>query len=458
MSEKITYQRGLKKRHVSLIALGGIIGSSYFLGTGYILNQIGPYTFLAYALGGLITYMTMACLAELTLLDPTHGSFISFSEKYLSKSIASGVGWSYWISWIVYIPSECVAGGILLHYFIPEISVYIWASFLGAIVTVINLIHVKLFGEIEFWLAIVKIGLIVLFSILAIGIFFGLVGNEPTAIGGKYFFPESGPFPHGIAILFINMVILLSNFQGSEIIGLSAAESEHPEETIPSALKKISIRIVGLYLLPTFLVALIYPYQEANLSGSVFALALEKYGLIKIGKAFSFFIIAGAISTANSGLYATIRSLHALSEKSIAPSCLKKINSHGVPINATLFTLVTMWGMLLFSYFFSAHDFYANLLAISGFTGSICWIAICIAQLKFRKVVTADFLNLKEQFLQVPFYPYFTYFSVSLQIFCLLIVGLTPSLRSALYLGIPAVCIPIAIEKYKNRFLSDKGK
>ena len=131
MGELSGSQKGLKSRHVSFIALGGIIGSSYFLGTGYVLNQVGPSAFLAYALGGLITYLTMACLAELASHIKTHGSFVSYAHQLISPSFACGVGWSYWINWIVYVPSECIAAGIIIHNYFPEIPIYGWDCHYG---------------------------------------------------------------------------------------------------------------------------------------------------------------------------------------------------------------------------------------------------------------------------------------------------------------------------------------
>ncbi|MBP9841353.1 MAG: amino acid permease [Simkaniaceae bacterium] len=439
MARIVRFQRGLKSRHVSLIALGGIIGSSYFLGTGYVLHQVGPFIFLAYALGGLITFLTMSCLTELCVAVPGPGSFISYARHFVSPTWACGVGWSYWISWVVYIPSECLAAGILMHNFVPHVPIYLWAVLFGIVITLVNLINVKAFGEMEFWLALVKITLLIGFSLLAILIFFDLIGTQKEVfIGDKYLLNDGNPFPNGYAIFFINMVVLLSNFQGSEIIGLSASESQHPKRDIPAALKKIVYRIVGFYLIPTFLLALIFPWQKANLAGSVFADALKSYGLIHLAHVFSFLIIAGALSCANSGLYATVRSLHALATKGMAPKWLSHLNERGVPVKATLVTLAAIWVMLLVSYFFSAHSLYANLLAISGFTGSICWISICWSQLRFRK-------GLKERLrtYKIPFFPYLTHFAIWLQVICLLIVAISPELRTSFYFGVPMLIIPM---------------
>lgn len=443
MSENFQLQRGLKSRHVNFIALGGIIGSSYFLGTGYILNEVGPFAFLAYALGGLISYLTMACLAELSIAVPTSGSFVAYAQKFVSPTWACGVGWSYWINWVVYVPSECIAAGILMHSFMPHIPVYIFSILFGLLITWINLIHVKTFGEVEFWLSLIKIALLIGFSILAALIFFGLIGHTQGILGTQYLSDGGRLFPKGYTIFFINMVILLSNFQGSEIIGLSAAESENPEKNIPAALKKISYRIVGLYLVPTFLLALIFPWQQAGLSESVFSVALQRYGLTPFAHIFSFLIIAGALSCANSGLYASARSLHALSIGGMGPKFLQKIDREGVPTNATIATLVAVWVILFITFFFPEHKLYTNLLAISGFTGSICWISICYSQLMFRKNLKVDNLSYK-----IPYFPYLTYFAIFLQLACLLVVAWSPDLRSSFYLGVPALIIPMLIYKF----------
>lgn len=441
--------KGLHKRHISFIAFGGIIGSSYFLGTGYVLQQVGPAACLAYILGGLITFLTMACLAELATADPMHGSFISYAAKYISPSWACGVGWSYWVSWIVYIPSECIAAGILMHNYMPELPVYLWSTLFGILITLTNLVHVKVFGEVEFWLALIKIFLLISFSLLAIGIFFGLLPIHGThkVIGAEYILDQGGFFPNGYAILFMNMVILLSNFQGSEIIGLSAAESHDPLKNIPSALNKTTYRIIGLYLIPTFLLSLIFPWQSAGLSGSVFAVALEKYGLNSFGHLFSFLVIAGALSCANSGLFAAVRSLHGLATHNMGPKVLRHVTNQGVPIYCVLLTLGFMWLMLMGAYLFSSHMVYANLLAISGFTGSVCWISICWAQFRFRKK-WEKMENPSQLIYKVRWFPYITFFAIGLQLICLLVVLFSSSLRFAFYLGVPITLIPILLYKF----------
>ena len=376
----------LKPRHIELIALGGIIGSCFFLGTGYVLSEVGPAAIIAYILAGIIVYCVTLCLAELTANSPNSGSFIHYTAKYVSPSIACGMGWSYWLNWIIYIPSECIAGGIIMHTFLPSVPTYMWATLFGLFITIINLTKVKLFGEIEFWLALIKIIALGLFSLVAILIFFNVINNDTGGIlGGAYIVGEEGFFPKGKLILITTMVILLVNFQGSEIIGLAAGESNDAGKQMPKIAKYVAVRIVGLYVIPVFLLATIFPWQQMNLSDSVFATALQHYHLDKFAGAFAFVVLVAAFSCANSGFYAAVRSLYGLSRMRMAPGIFRKLNSSSIPHYAVYVSIAGVWVFLILSFKLTASAAFTNLLAMSGFTATICWICICWSQYNFRK-------------------------------------------------------------------------
>jgi len=444
---RIALQRGLSSRHVGLIALGGVIGSSYFLGTGYILGQIGPAAFLAYILGGIISYWVLACLTELAIDAKSQGSFIGYARDFISPTFSIGVGWSYWASWVVYIPSECLATGIILHHFFQSVPEHLFSILCGGVITLINLSKVKLFGEAEFWFSLVKIVLLIGFSVLAFLIFIGAFPTEHF-LGTEYLLKNGGFFPNGFILLFFNMVVLLSNFQGSEIIGMTAAELENPRKHIPPILKKVLFRIVGLYLIPTFLLVLIFPWQKADISsGSVFASALEFYGFLTAAHIFNFLIVVGAISCANSGIYATVRCLYALAQQNLAPRKLAATTASGVPLYATLVTLGTMWIILFCTFFFPANKIYTNLLALSGFTGTICWISICWSQLQFRKrAQTRKIIPYG-----ISWFPISTHLAIWIQVLCLLVILISPELRVSFYFGVPVFLLPMLCYKLYTR-------
>jgi len=449
------YKRGLKDRHVQLITLGGIIGSGYFLGTGEIVNQVGPSVFIAYILGGLIIYLTMLCMGELAVAIPISGSFITYTADFISPSVACGVGWSYWITWVAYIPAECIAGGIIMEHF-TSINGYIWAVCFGILITYINITKVVIFGEIEFWLALIKILALMGFIVISLLIFFGIIhGPQPASIiGGKFIFDQGGLFPNGGMALLTAMVLLLVNYQGSEIIGLAAGESINPARMIPCAIRNVTFRILFIYIIPVFCLVLIFPWQKANLTNSVFADALNFYGLHWAGAVTSFVALTATISCSNSGVYGVVRSLNALARNGMAPHKLSLLNHNAVPQNAGIFTLITIWLLLAAGYFLGQSMLYIALLLVSGFTGLIAWISLCWAQLSFRKRLyqagyTTDDLSYK-----TPGSPYTGITAIILMSSCLifLLLNKDPTYKIAFAIGFVSFTVPILIYKLSGFF------
>ncbi|MFC3909635.1 amino acid permease [Legionella dresdenensis] len=444
------YKRGLKDRHVQLIALGGIIGSGYFLGTGAVVNQVGPSVFIAYMLGGLIIYLTMLCMGELAVAIPISGSFITYTADFISSSVACGVGWSYWISWVAYIPAECIAGGIIMQHF-TGVNGYVWAVCFGMLITYINIAKVGTFGEIEFWLALIKIVALMGFVFLSTLIFFGIVhGPQPAGIiGGRFIFDQGGLFPNGGMALLTAMVLLLVNYQGSEIIGLAAGESVDPARMIPRAVRNVTFRILFIYIIPVFCLVLIFPWQKAGLANSVFADALNFYGLRWAGAVTSFVTLTATLSCSNSGVYGIVRSLNALARNGMAPHKLSILNRNAVPQNAGIVTLITIWVLLVTSYFFGQSMLYIALLLVSGFTGAIAWISLCWAQINFRKRLykagyTTDDLRYK-----TPGSPYTGIIAIILMIACLvfLVLNNDPTYKIAFAMGFVCFVGPIMVYK-----------
>ncbi|HBD7064528.1 TPA: amino acid permease [Legionella pneumophila] len=444
------YRRGLKDRHVQLIALGGIIGSGYFLGTGEVINLVGPSVFIAYLLGGLIIYLTMLCMGELAVAIPISGSFVTYTSDFISPTVACGVGWSYWITWVAYIPAECVAGGIIMELF-TGVSGYIWVVCFGLIITYINLAKVDTFGEIEFWLAFIKIISLLAFVFLAILIFFGLIhGSEPPGIiGFKYLLGDGGLLPNGAMSLLTAMVLLLVNYQGSEIIGLAAGESENPARMIPHAIRNVTFRILFLYIIPVFCLVLIFPWQKAGLSNSVFADALNFYGLKWAGAVTSFVTLSATLSCANSGFYGAVRSLNALARDGMAPHVLAKFNQNSVPQNAVIATLIGVWILLGVGYFFGQTKLYIALLLVSGFTGTLAWLSLCIAQISFRNRLYKAGYSIKDLRYVTPYSPYTGILAVILMVGSLffLLLNKDPIYKLSFIIGVVSFIIPVIIYK-----------
>ncbi|MFC2638959.1 MAG: amino acid permease [Mitsuokella sp.] len=442
--------RGLKNRHLQLISLGGVIGSGYFLGTGYVLEKAGPAAVIAYLLGGLIVLCVMLCLAELAVEKPISGSFVTYAREHISPTWACGVGWSYWATWVAYVPSEMIAAGIIMNGFIPEVSQLWWAVFFGLLVTIINLFHVDKFGECESWLSLVKIVALLAFSAVAALICLGAIGSQ-GALGASVLLGSGGFAPNGYWAIGLTMVIILVNFQGTEIIGLAAGECEKPEESIPIAVRNVTWRIIALYIIPITLLVSILPWDRASLEESVFAAAMVQYGFTKFGALFAFVILTAAISCSNSGLYGAARALYALAKLDMAPRPFAELSRKGVPSKAILISICACWAVILLYSFDPNSAVYTYLLAVSGFTGAIAWISICWSQYRSRRRMIAQGREGELRY-KTPLFPYVTIFGIWAQVVCLVVMAFTPDLREAFCAGIPLLVLPMVWYRVRARY------
>ena len=442
MEESEGLRRGLKPHHLQFISIGGIIGSAYFLGTGYVVAKAGPAAILSYLLGGLLVYLVMLCLGELAVHIPTSGSFVTYANEFIHPVVGCGVGWSYWCNWVVFVPSEMIASGIVMNHYVPSVGVLAWAIGFGVLLTAINLVDVGTFGELEFWLCLIKVLAIVGFILVAVLICFGLLGSQPPP-SSAYLWTQQGFFPQGTASVLLTMVIILVNFQGTEIIGLAAGESRDPERSIPAAVRAVSYRIILLYVVPVALLIAILPWQEAGMKQSVFALALDRYQLRNLSALLSFVVLTAAISCSNSGIYATSRALYSLAREGMAPGWLGKVNQHGVPQAAILLTVSGCWLVLALYALDKSGKLYEQLLAIAGFTGTIVWISICWAQWGFRRRLVQAGFDVASLRFRTAFFPYLTIFAIVAQILCLVVAASNADFQVAIYLAFALLLVPM---------------
>ena len=281
-SEKQELKRGIRGWQVAFIGIGGVIGSCYFLGIGSCLSSMGPGVIIAFLVTGVIVYGTMISYSELLVNVPRTGSFVAYTSEFLTPTISTGFGWAFWFNWVCYVPSEAIAVSTVLTSLMgTDSSVTYIAIALGAMaaITIINLCAVDIFAKIEAGLAITKVIVIIAFVIAAFGIWVGLWGQSDEYTGflagvvnfsGTMSFGAK-VFPLGIMAILVNMTVVLVTFQGTEIVGLAAAESQNPEESVPKACKSVTYRIALLYILPLILVILVYPYDLAIDSNPLFS-------------------------------------------------------------------------------------------------------------------------------------------------------------------------------------------
>ncbi len=407
VEEKIEMKRGIRGWQVAFIGLGGVIGSCYFLGMGIVIHDMGPAVALAFAVVGLIVYGLMIAYAELLVNLPRKGSFVAYTSEFIGPTVSTGFGWAFWFNWVCYVPSEAIAVSAVVTSLAGQqgnAPVYI-AIAIGALmaITVINLVAVDIFARIESGLAITKCIGIIVFILVAFGIWVGLWGDQGFLgaaardggfLGGSVNFASGKGllhdlFPNGFTIVITSMVIVLVTFQGTEIVGLTAAEAQDPDTSVPKACKTVTYRIVALYLVPILLVLLLYPFADANDDNAVFSDIMYAYDFPVLGKIFAAIVLVAAFSCANTGFYGTVRALFGLSIEGLAPTFLGRLKRDGNPKNAVLFTLVFMWVILLVGLYSEftgkLENLYGNLLSMSGFTGTLAWVGIIASWMVFRK-------------------------------------------------------------------------
>ena len=399
-SEKQELKRGIRGWQVAFIGIGGVIGSCYFLGIGSCLSSMGPGVIIAFLVTGVIVYGTMISYSELLVNVPRTGSFVAYTSEFLTPTISTGFGWAFWFNWVCYVPSEAIAVSTVLTSLMgTDSSVTYIAIALGAMaaITIINLCAVDIFAKIEAGLAITKVIVIIAFVIAAFGIWVGLWGQSDEYTGflagvvnfsGTMSFGAK-VFPLGIMAILVNMTVVLVTFQGTEIVGLAAAESQNPEESVPKACKSVTYRIALLYILPLILVILVYPYELASDANPVFADIMNFYGIEWLGFVFSAVVLVAAFSCANTGFYGTVRCMYGLSIEGLAPKFLSKVTKSGNPRASVLWTLLFMWIVLVLGLISEVTGFmtslYTSLLSLSGFTVTLAWVGIILSQISFRK-------------------------------------------------------------------------
>lgn len=431
------------------IAVGGTISSTYFLGNSLLFHQLGPFTFLAFLIGGLITYFSMNAMAELAGNEqPNHLSFVKYSYDYISPASACAVGYSYWLNWLIYIPTECIAGGFFLNALFPKIPIILFSLCIAFAITYFNLKKTSSFGTSAEWFTYTHLSVFALFIILAILIFLGFAGHEKQFLGLKYLMPSSGMFPNGFKVFLFNGLILILNFQGAEIIGLAASETIDAKKETPKTLKEMAPSVTILYTVPMLLLGLIYPWDNPPVEGSIFATSLESYGFKDLGKLIAFLIFCGSLAVSNSGLYAATRVSHALCHYKMLPKYFSSLADNHVPQRLVVLSSLIVIGILLFGFFFDATQYYQLLLMLSGYIGSIAWIFICISQIKKRRMMTAQLcqkLKFKDYL-----YPCGSIIAIILMMASIFTLVLEPDLRVGFYLGTAAFIIPFGIFKLKE--------
>ena len=423
LGNKSELKRGLKSRHVTMISLGGTIGTGLFLASGGAIAQAGPGgTLLAYALIGVMVYFLMTSLGEMAAYMPTSGSFSTYATKFVDPALGFAMGWNYWYNWAITIAAEITAVSLIMKYWFPDSPSLLWTGLFIIIVLGFNIASVKLFGEAEYWFAMIKVATVIIFIIVSFLMVFGLLkGHDP--IGFKNFFFNDAPFHGGIFTVFGVFLVAGFSFQGTEMLGVTAGETDDPGKNIPKAVKSVFWRILLFYILAILAIGLLIPYTDSrllsdNVTMSPFTLVFENLGVAFAASVMNAIILTAMLSAGNSGLYAASRMLYQLAIDGKAPKIFAKVSTRGIPVYALLATLFV--GCFAFlSSFFGDGVVYIWLLNASGMSGFIAWLGIAFSHYRFRKAYVAQGKDLNDLPYRAKLFPFGPLFAF---VVCLIVV------------------------------------
>ncbi|KYP92782.1 lysine transporter [bacteria symbiont BFo2 of Frankliniella occidentalis] len=418
-------KRSLKARHLTMIAIGGSIGTGLFVASGASISQAGPGgALLSYAVIGLMVYFLMTSLGELAAYMPVSGSFSTYGSQYVDEGFGFALGWNYWYNWAVTIAVDLVAAQLVMGYWFPDVPGWIWSASFLAVIFLLNVISVKGFGEAEYWFSLIKVITVVIFIAVGVLMIVGILHGAPHA-GIKNWQLGDAPFVGGFPAMIGVAMIVGFSFQGTELIGIAAGESENPEKNIPRAVRQVFWRILLFYVFAILVISLILPYTDPRLlrndvgdiSVSPFTLVFQNAGLLSAAALMNAVILTAVLSAGNSGMYASTRMLYTLATEGKAPKIFAVLTKNGVPRNALIVTTVIA-GLCFLSSRFGNQTVYLWVLNTSGMTGFIAWLGIAISHYRFRKGYIAQGYDLNDLPYRSGFFPLGPMFAFGL---CLII-------------------------------------
>ncbi|EAG5354405.1 amino acid permease [Listeria monocytogenes] len=406
-------RRDLKTRHLSMIAIGGSIGTGLFLASGNAIHTAGPGgALVAYIAIGIMVYFLMTSLGEMATYMPVSGSFSTYASRFVDPAFGFALGWNYWFNWAITLAVDISTAAIIVQFWLPNTPAWLWSAIFLILIFGLNALSVKAYGESEYWFSIIKVATVIIFLIVGVLTIVGILGGE--FIGFSNFTAGNAPFKGGFFAILGTFLIAGFSFQGTEMVGIAAGESATPETSVPKAIKQVFWRILLFYIFAIFIIGMIIPYTNPNLLSaeatdvaiSPFTLVFEKAGLAFAASVMNAVILTSVLSAGNSGLYASTRMLWAMARDKKAPKFLGKVNRRGIPMAALIVT--TIVGAMTFITTLTENGtvIYTWLLSASGLTGFIAWVGIAISHYRFRKAFIKQGHDLSELKYKAKFFPF----------------------------------------------------
>lgn len=444
-------QHSLKQRHMTMIALGGVIGAGLFVGSGVVIQQTGPAAVVSFLITGILVVLVMRMLGEMACALPTVGSFYEYARLAWSDSPAAGelagflTGWMYWYFWVIVVALEAVAGATIVQFWLPDIPAWIISLTLLVLLTLTNLISVKSFGEFEFWFASIKVAAIIVFLFLG-GLY--VLGLWPGVSASVSNLSAHGGFaPLGIVPILTGAVAATGFYFGAEIVTIAAAETAEPEKAVAKATHSVITRVLVFYVGSVFLVVCLVPWNSVGMK-TPYVSALEVIGIKAAAEIMNAVVLTAVLSALNSGLYASSRMLFALTRRGDAPQGVSRLSRNGVPVRAILIGTLFGYAAVVMSYV-SPDTVFAFLVNSYGTVALFVYILIAVSQLRLRaRLEREDPARLR---VRMWLFPWLTYAAIAAMIAIVVAMWFIPEQRKSLLLGI--VSLGILLVAYAARLV-----
>jgi GABA permease len=440
-------RKGLKQRHLAMIAIGGVIGAGLFVGSGAIIGAVGPAAFLTYAITGVLIVMVMRMLGEMAVANPSTGSFADYARFSLGNWAGFSVGWLYWYFWVIVVGFEAVAGAGILQRWLPDVPLWVMALILMILMTGTNLFSVTSYGEFEYWFAGVKVATIVVF--IALGTLFVLGLWPGRDLDFSNLTEHGGFFPNGVGALFSGIVIVIFSMVGAEIATIAAAESAEPERAIAKATNSVVLRVTVFFVGSIFLLATILPWNSTELGDSPYVSAMEEMGIPAAAEIMNFVVLTAVLSCLNSGLYTASRMLFVLAARREAPQRMLSLSGRGVPMWSILASSVIGFACVIAAYV-SPDRVFLFLLNSSGAIILFVYLLICLSQLRMRRMIPPERLKVK-----MWLYPVLTLLTAAAIVGILVSMFVRADTRSQLLLSLLAWAVVLVAFALQRRAIGD---
>ncbi|PNM27047.1 proline-specific permease ProY [Yersinia enterocolitica] len=420
------------------MALGSAIGTGLFYGSAEAIRLAGPAVLLAYLIGGAAVFMVMRALGEMAVHDPVAGSFGHYASRYLGPLAGFLTGWTYTFEMIIVALADVTAFGIYMGLWFPDAPQWVWVLSIIFFIGALNLCSVKVFGEMEFWLSLLKVTAIIAMIAAGLGIMmFGFgAGHESTGVSNLW--SHQGFMPNGLTGVIASFAVVMFAFGGIEIIGVTASEAKNPEKVLPRAINTVPIRILLFYVLTLFVLMAIYPWNSIGQNGSPFVEIFSSLGISSAANILNLVVITAAISAINSDIYGAGRMMYGMAQEGLAPKCFSRLTRNGVPWMTILVMAIALLCGVVLNYLIPKNVFLI-IASIATFATVWVWLMILISQVAMRRSMSKE--NIARLTFPVPFWPVAPILTIIFMAFIIAVLGYFPDTRIAMYVGVAWVVL-----------------